>query len=189
MNIEAWIGCNSAKKIHRVVVVGCGGSGKSFVARGIARALKLPVIHLDDIFFDNAWNPLPRSQFEEAQRILVAGGRWVIDGNYVSTMPIRLAVADTVVVMDYSTATALWGVFQRWWKHRSGQHADGVYVRVTVDFVRYVARFRKHSRPRMMQTIAEHARHAEVVHLPNRAAARRFLAAIDTAMASDGEAP
>ncbi|MGW4066238.1 P-loop NTPase family protein [Nocardia grenadensis] len=110
----------------------------------------------------------------------------MIDGNYVSMMPIRLAAADTVVVMDVSMAIALWGVFQRWWKHRSGQHPDGVYVRVTVDFVRYVALFRRRARPLLMPVIAEHAGHADVVYLRARAAVRRLLAVVDTGSAADG---
>lgn len=186
MDIAPRISHDSAKPIRRIVVVGCGGSGKSVAARSLGRALGLPVIHLDTVFYDDEWNPLPQNQFEEEQRHLVAGQRWVIDGNYVSTMPIRLAAADTVIVMDVSTATALWGVFQRWWKLRSGQHPDGVYVRVTIDFVRYVALFRKRARPLLMQVIAEHAGHADVVHLRNRGAVRRLLAAVDTASAAEG---
>ncbi len=109
---------------------------------------------------------------------MVNGQEWVIDGNYMSTMPIRLAATDTVIVMDVSTLAALQGVLQRWWVHRSGQRGDGVFVRITPEFVRYVASFRRKMRPWVMAAIAEHAGHADVRVLPSRRAARRVLAAI-----------
>lgn len=146
------------------------------------------MIHLDRVFYDGKWNPLPSEEFAAEQVRMVDGQEWVIDGNYMSTMPIRLAAADTVVVMDVSTLAALRGVLQRWWVHRSGQHGDGVFVRVTPEFVRYVASFRRTMRPRVMAAIAEHAGHADVRVLRSRRAARRMLAAI-TDEAREGGPP
>src|SRR6266480_7745612 len=45
--------------VERVTIVGCGGSGKSYVARELGRLLDLPVIHMDAVYFDDQWNPLP----------------------------------------------------------------------------------------------------------------------------------
>jgi uridine kinase len=45
--------------VERVAIVGCGGSGKSYVARQLGRLLDLPVVHMDTVYFDDQWNPLP----------------------------------------------------------------------------------------------------------------------------------
>jgi adenylate kinase family enzyme len=164
--------------VRKVVVVGCGGSGKTVVSRALGARLGLPVVHLDDVYYDESWDPLPREQFEAAQKEITSRPAWVIDGNHMSSMPIRLAAADTVVIMDVPTVVALWGVLQRWWKHRSGQHGEGVYVRVTADFVRYVVLFRRRMRPRVMAAVREHAPHATVWRLRSRGAARRMLQAV-----------
>lgn len=164
--------------MKRIVVIGCAGSGKSFVARHLGATLRLPVIHLDDIYFDAAWNPLPSDEFGAEQARVVRAAEWIIDGNYISTMPIRLAAADTIIVMDVSTIAALHGVVQRWWKHGSGQHGDGVHVRISVDLLRYVVSFRRRMRPRVLAAIAAHTDHAEVCVLRNRRAARHMLAVV-----------
>ncbi len=76
--------------MNRVAIVGSGGSGKSYVAREFGCLLDAPVTHLDAVYYDDAWNPLPPEKFEAAQRELVALPRWVIDGNYNSSLHIRL---------------------------------------------------------------------------------------------------
>ena len=79
--------------VERVTIVGCGGSGKSYVARELGRLLDLPVIHMDAVYFDDHWNPLSMERFEAVQREFVAAPRWVIDGNYNSTVQVRLEAA------------------------------------------------------------------------------------------------
>lgn len=132
-------------------------------------------IHLDTLYYDSDWNPLPAEQFAELQRELVATPQWVIDGNYASSLPIRLAVTDTVIFLDLPATSCLWGILQRRLRHGSGQHdALGVYNRITWGFVRYILSYRKWMRPRVQQLIADHAPHAEVVVLRSRRAAARY---------------
>jgi len=39
--------------------VGCGGSGKTYLARQLGQILGVPVTHLDAVFYDDEWNELP----------------------------------------------------------------------------------------------------------------------------------
>ncbi|MGI5152334.1 hypothetical protein ACQEVC_39180 [Plantactinospora sp. CA-294935] len=96
--------------MDRIAIIGCGGSGKSTVARRLARILDAPLTHLDAIYYDEQWNPLPQDEFAAQQEKLVASERWVIEGNYAGTLPIRLATADTVIFLDLPALTCLWGI-------------------------------------------------------------------------------
>src|SRR5690606_11477300 len=103
--------------MKKVAIVGCGGSGKSYLARELGRILDAPVTHLDAAFYDDAWNALPMEKFAALQQDLVAQPKWVIDGNYNSTLQIRLEACDTVLLMDVSTVAALYGIFSRQIRH------------------------------------------------------------------------
>jgi len=163
--------------VKRVAIVGCGGSGKSYVARELGRRLGAPVTHLDAVYYDADWNERPKDEFAELQRDLVAAPSWVIDGNYNSTLPIRLAPCDTVVFMDMPTLSCLWGVLSRQLRHGHGQHkGNGIYNRLHMGVIRYVLSYRRTMRPRVLAKIDEHARgHAQIVILTSRRRTRRWL--------------
>lgn len=165
--------------MQRVAIVGCGGSGKSYLARELARLIEAPVTHLDAEYFDDQWNPLPMEKFEARQRDLVARPCWVIDGNYHSTLHVRLEAADTVIFMDLPTRCCLRGILARQLRHGGGQNrASGVYNRITPGVLRYVLGYRRTMRPRVQAKIEQFATGAEVIVLTSRRDARCFLSAV-----------
>lgn len=162
--------------MKKVAIVGCGGSGKSHVARALGDVLDAPVTHLDAAFYDDEWNELSMEKFAAVQRDLVAKEKWVIDGNYNSTLQIRLQACDTVVLMDVSTLAALWGVFSRQLRHGAGHKGNGVHNRIHWGVIKYVATYRRKMRPRVMAKIDQFATgHADVVLLTSRRQTRRWL--------------
>lgn len=167
--------------MDRIAIIGCGGSGKSHLARALGAALGITPTHLDTLYYDQDWNPKPKDQFAALQHDLVAGPRWIIDGNYASSLPIRLRAADTVIFLDLPARSCLAGIAQRRLRHGRGQHdAIGVYDRITWNFVRYVIGYRRQMGPRVRSLIAENAGGAEVVVLRSRRSARRYLAGVTT---------
>ncbi|MEV0334526.1 hypothetical protein [Nocardia sp. NPDC050717] len=161
---------------QRIVIIGCGGSGKTHLANQLAALYELPLTHLDAVYYDANWNPLPTDEFQAIQQRLVAAPRWLIEGNYAGTLPIRLAAADTVIFLDLPAITCITGVLQRRWRYRGGQHRDGVYDRITWGFLRYIWGYRAQMRPRVRELIAEHGDHVELVTLTSRRQANRYLA-------------
>jgi adenylate kinase family enzyme len=163
--------------VDRIAIIGCGGSGKSHLARQIGAALGIAPVHLDTLYYDKNWDPLPKEQFAALQRDLVTAPRWVIDGNYASSLPIRLKMADTVIFLDLPARACLRGIVQRRLRYGRGQHDTiGVYDRITWNFVRYILGYRRTMAPRVRALMAEHAGDAEVIVLRSRRAARRYLA-------------
>lgn len=162
--------------MRRIAIIGCAGSGKTYVARHLGERWALPVHHLDGLYYDEHWRPATPTQFADRQRALVAGSAWVIDGHYASTLPIRLSAADLIIFLDLPAATCLAGIASRRVIHRGGQHpASGVYDRITADLVRYVLGYRRHMRSRVQALIAAHAPGTPVVVLRSRRAARRWV--------------
>jgi adenylate kinase family enzyme len=167
--------------IKRVAIIGCGGSGKTTVGRRVAAALDTSVTHLDAVYYDDEWNKLPQEKFAEIQQQLVAEDRWVIDGNYAGTLPIRLRRATHVIFLDLPAVTCLWGIAQRRWRYRGGQHNDGVYDTINWGFVKYIWGYRKSMAPRVRQLLAEHGGAAQVFVVTSRRDANRLAAELEHA--------
>jgi adenylate kinase family enzyme len=175
--------------VDRIAIMGCGGSGKSHLARSLGSMLGISPVHLDGLYYDADWKPLGKEKFAGLQRDLVTEPRWIIDGNYASSLPIRLQAADTVIFLDLPGWACLWGILQRRLRHRGGQHqAIGVYDRITWDFVRYIISYRKKMAPRVRALIAGHAGDAHVVILRSRRAACRYLATVPAPSAAEAVA-
>jgi adenylate kinase family enzyme len=104
--------------VRRVSVVGTSGVGKSTLSRTLAGALDADFLELDSVFHQAGWVPLPREEFRQRVAAVVAGERWVIDGNYTSQVKdLVWARADTVVWLDLPRRTVMrriiWRSFRR----------------------------------------------------------------------------
>lgn len=84
----------------RVLVLGCPGAGKTTFSRLAARFSGLPLIHLDDEHWGSHWHRPDEATWIARQERLVRRETWIIDGNYLPTVPIRSARADLAVVLD-----------------------------------------------------------------------------------------
>jgi adenylate kinase family enzyme len=103
--------------VQRVCVIGTSGAGKSTLGRALARCMGVPFCELDSVFHQADWVPLPAEEFRSRVGAVVAGERWVIDGNYSAVRPIVWARADTVVWLDPPKRTVMrriiWRSFRR----------------------------------------------------------------------------
>ncbi len=94
--------------VRRIAVVGCPGSGKSTIARQLAKKLELSHIELDALFHQPGWTAASNDQFQASLRLAldeadeITDG-WVTCGNYNSQSgEIHHERADTVVWLDLS---------------------------------------------------------------------------------------
>jgi len=76
--------------MRRIAVMGCGGSGKTVLGNQLSGSLGIPVTFLDAVYYDESWQALPQDEFAERQRTIVSAEDWIVDGNYASTLSIRL---------------------------------------------------------------------------------------------------
>ncbi|RSM50533.1 topology modulation protein [Actinoplanes sp. ATCC 53533] len=164
--------------MQRIAIVGNGGAGKTVLANKLGRLLGIAVTHLDALRYAEDWMPVPEELFVARQREAMEAGRWIIDGNSLASLAGRVAAADTVIVVDPPPLVCLWGILQRRLRYRGGRHPDGVHDHITLNFLRYVCRFRRDHLPRVLACISEHTGGAEVVHLTSRRQADQCLAVL-----------
>jgi adenylate kinase family enzyme len=70
------------------------------------------VIHLDAYYWQPGWQETEQHKWLARQQELIKGDRWIIDGNYGSTMDIRLARSNTIIWLDFNRYVCLWRVKQ-----------------------------------------------------------------------------
>ena len=99
--------------MKRIMIIGCGGSGKSTLAQQLGQKLGLPVIHLDKLFWTPGWVSIPKEEFDRVHADAVSKEKWIIDGNFDRTIPVRLKRCDTVIYLDFSRFACLMGVLKR----------------------------------------------------------------------------
>lgn len=164
--------------MQRVTILGCGGAGKSTLARELGEKTGLPVIHLDRVFWKPGWVESTREEFDAAHAELVTGDRWIIDGNYSRTFEKRMAAADTVIVLDLPRWQCLLGIFGRFLKGVGKTRPDmtpGCPEKLDWEFIKWVWNFRTRSRDKQL-TLAEELRRTKTVHvLKTRRQVRRWL--------------
>lgn len=162
--------------MQRVLVIGSPGAGKSTLSRELARRTGLPVIHLDAEYWRAGWIGPDTNEWIARTREIVAGERWIVDGNYGSTLGRRLSRADTVIWLDYSTPLCLWRVIRRVvtsYGRTRPDMAEGCPERFDLDFLGYVLRFRREWRERNLTALSGF--HGRVLRFERPAQARAWL--------------
>jgi adenylate kinase family enzyme len=143
--------------VRRVAVIGCGGAGKTTLARELARRLDVPVVHGDTL----------RAEWEWVQPALLREEAWVIDAMRLASLAPRLEAADTVVFLDRRTLACLTGIARR------GSLGELLRNR---EFLLWVLRFRRRHRPRIVALLERYRSTTDVVVLRSRAEVRAFVA-------------
>ena len=163
---------------RRWLVMGGSGAGKSTFSREMAEILELPVIHLDQSYWKPGWVQPTREEWRERVAQLAAGEQWVIDGNYSSTLRLRLPRTEAVVLLDLPTWQCFYGIWSRALRQRAKTRpdmADGCDERwPDPQFMWWVISYKWRSRPKVLRMIAA-APHVRLHHLRSRRAARAFL--------------
>jgi len=167
---------------QRIMIIGSGGAGKSTLARQLGALMGLPVIHLDTEHWQPGWVETPKDIWRQKVEELVQRERWIIDGNYGGTLEVRLAAADTVIFLDYAPVVCVCRVLKRrvmyWGKTRPDIGPD-CPEKVDWAFLQWIWGYRRRSRPRIMQLLAQHEQDTRVVMLTSPGATRRFLAGVE----------
>jgi len=93
--------------MQRINVVGTSCSGKTTLARELARRLDLRHVEMDALFWGAEWTPVSSDLFRRRVADAASSDRWVLDGGYSPVRDLIWSRADTVIWLDYSMATVL----------------------------------------------------------------------------------
>ena len=162
--------------MKKIIVIGCPGSGKSRLSKELHNITAIPLYHLDMMYWNSDKTKVERSLFLGRLSDALKGEKWIIDGNYISTMEQRMAACDTVIYLDYPTEVCLDGIRERRGKPRSDM--PWIETEEDAEFVEFVKGYNAEIKPGVLALIERYKHEKRVVVLTSREEADKFLRAI-----------
>lgn len=161
----------SLKEHHKIIIIGCSGSGKSWLAKKIAEITGYPLIHLDNEYWLPNWTKPPKDEWIAKQKELIKAERWIIEGNYNSTMELRFAAADLVIFLDINKILCIISAAKRTGKKRSDLpdylEEPRVFNKEFLEFCKYIWQYPKQGKLTVMNL---HNKYSETkfIHIKKR---------------------
>ncbi len=158
--------------MKKVIVIGCPGSGKSTVSRALHNKTGIPLYHLDMMYWNADKTTVEKSVFLERLSAVLEKDEWIIDGNYASTMELRMAACDTVIFLDYPLDVCLDGIRERRGKRRN----DLPWIETEEDseFIEFIKNYNEQQKPKVIELIKKYS-DKNIIILESREQADAFL--------------
>jgi len=158
--------------MKKVIVIGCPGSGKSTFSRALHQKTGIPLYYLDMMYWNADKTTVEKSLFLARLSAVIQKDAWIIDGNYGSTMELRLSACDTVFFLDYPLDVCLNGVRER----RGKPRLDMPWIETEEDaeFMEFIREFGEVQRPKILARLEKY-RDRRTVVFTNREQADAYL--------------
>ena len=160
--------------MNKIIVIGCPGSGKSTFSKELHNKTGIPLFHLDMMFWNADKTTVEKSVFRKRLLNILKLDKWIIDGNYQSTMESRLRECDTVFFLDYSLDTCLEGVRVRRGQARTDMPWIEKENEEDTEFIEFIKNYRLESRPIVLALLRQY-KHKNIYILKERSEAEEFL--------------
>lgn len=103
----------------KIIVIGCPGAGKSTFSRKLHNATQIRLFHLDALYWNKDCTHITREELIAKQKEIFKLDSYIIDGNFKSTLEMRIKEADVVFLFDLPTEFCIEGA-----KNRKGNRPE-----------------------------------------------------------------
>ena len=126
--------------IKKIIVIGSPGAGKSCFSRELTLLTNIRLFHMDNLYWHKDRTHITHEELVSKLNEIMSDETWIIDGNYISTLELRIKEANTIFYLDYPTEVCIEGI-----KSRVGKKRDDipwVEDELDNDFLKFVETFR-----------------------------------------------
>ncbi len=161
--------------MKKIMVIGCPGSGKSTFSRALHQITGIPLFHLDMMYWNSDRTTVEKAVFRKRLSDAIQQNEWIIDGNYGSTIELRLQACDTVIFLDYPLEICLDGIRERRGKVRSDMPWVENEDEEDTEFIEFIKGYNSQSRPEIIELLDKYS-YKNIYIFKSRDEADEFLA-------------
>jgi adenylate kinase family enzyme len=165
--------------MNKIAIVGISGSGKSTLANRLGQKLNLPVFHLDKYYWTTGWKLryATKEEFTVVAKDLTNQDKWIIDGNYRTSIDMRFERADTIIFLDFPKWKCLLRVLKRTLNRKQPfDKPEGVKDKVDWALLRWIWIYDVNE---MRQRVLKHKDGKQVYIFKNTREVKEFLLKLD----------
>ena len=170
---------------QRIAIVGPGGAGKSTLARALGARTGLPVVHLDEHFWRPGWIETRREEWRLVQRPCSRA----TSGSPTATTAARSRNGSRAPSSSCSSTFPAWRtiprVVRRVYARNGPMQAPGCPDRLSIEFLLWIARYRRRTRPKVFAGVTKYAPDARFETLRTPRAVASFLDSIPAGQRPD----
>lgn len=159
-------------------IIGSGGSGKSTLAKKLEKKTGIPAYHLDSLYWQPGWIETERDEWRLMQENLCSKDEWILDGNYGSTLDIRLKHSDTIIFLDINRFTCMARAILRsiksYGRTRSDM-AEGCKEQFDIKFIKWILEYPTARKPEVLKRLEMLSPGKNIIILRSPEAVREFL--------------
>jgi len=108
----------------KIRIIGCSGSGKTYLAKRLSKKYNIPNFDLDDIQWDNSQNSygvkMPIEKRDQMLYDILQHSDWIIDGVYYAWVRKSFEDADVIYVLDMPKWLYRFRIIKRFIRRRVG---------------------------------------------------------------------
>lgn len=142
----------------KILIIGCAGAGKSTLSRQLHQHTALPLIHLDQLYWQPGWVATERPVFRENLSLELEKEAWIMDGNFDSTLSLRAQYADLIIWLDFPRHICIPRIIKRFTTNFGKTRPDmtpGCPEKLDYEFARWIWRYEQDARPAVAEAVRQ----------------------------------
>lgn len=172
--------------MKRILVFGNGGSGKSTLSRQLEKILNIKVYHLDTYKWKPGLIENSDEEWNKSVNEILSREEWILDGNYRRIINERIALADTIFVLDMPILLCLYRVLKRRiikrkmiYKKSSSEIKKWHSKKLGWSYVKWIINFKRAKAPEIAENLKPYEGEKDIIVFKYNYQVKRYIKTLE----------